>query len=93
MKILSRTTRKINGNWYARVRYEDDNGKKAELLRGAEGKSDAENLTAKLVTELLEKGPTQLVAGKVTFGSLLNMPKTTFTSPPSLTRMALKSKV
>jgi hypothetical protein len=51
MKILSRTTRKINGNWYARIRYEDDNGK-----RGAEGKSDAENLKAKLVTELLEKG-------------------------------------
>lgn len=34
MKILSRTTRKINGNWYARVRYEDDNGKKGEILRG-----------------------------------------------------------
>jgi hypothetical protein len=57
MKILSRTTRKINGHWYTRVRYEDDNGKKAELLRGAERKSDAENLTAKLVTELLEKRP------------------------------------
>ena len=35
--------------------YEDANGKKGELLRRAEGKSDAENLTAKLVTELLEK--------------------------------------
>lgn len=43
MKILSRTTRKLSGNWYARVRYEDDNGKKGELLRRAEGKSDAEN--------------------------------------------------
>jgi hypothetical protein len=30
MKIISRTSRKINGNWYARVRYEDDNGKKGE---------------------------------------------------------------
>jgi hypothetical protein len=75
MKILSRTTRKINGNWYARVRYEDDNGKKAELLRGAERKSDAENLTAKLVTELLEKGPAQLVAGKVTFRQLVQHAK------------------
>ena len=75
MKILSRTTRKINGNWYARVRYEDDNGKKAELLRGAEGKSDAENLKAKLVTELLEKGPAQLVAGKVTFRQLVQHAK------------------
>lgn len=27
--------RKINGNWYARVRYEDNNGKKAELLGAA----------------------------------------------------------
>jgi len=62
MKILSRTTRKINGKWHARVRYEDDNGKKGELLRRAEGKWDAENLKAKLVTELLEKGPTQLIA-------------------------------
>ena len=41
MKILSRTTRKINGKWHARVRYEDDNGKKGELLRRAEGKWDA----------------------------------------------------
>jgi hypothetical protein len=46
MKILSRTTRKINGKWYARVRYEDENGKKGELLRRAEGKSDTENLKA-----------------------------------------------
>ena len=75
MKILSRSTRKINGNWYARVRYEDDNGKKGELLRGADGKSDAENLKAKLVTELLEKGPPQLVAGKVTFRQLVQHAK------------------
>jgi integrase len=75
MKILSRTTRKINGNWYARVRYEDDNGKKAELLRRAKGKSDAANLKAKLVTELLEKGPTQLVIGKVTFRQLVQHAK------------------
>jgi len=36
MKILSRTPRKINGKWYARVRYEDENGKKGELLRRSE---------------------------------------------------------
>ena len=92
MKILSRTTRKINGNWYARVCYEDANGKKGELLRGAEGKSDAENLKAKLVTELLEKGPPKPIAGKVTFRRLSNMPKTTFTCPPSLTRTAPESE-
>lgn len=34
MKILNRTTRKINGKWHARVRYEDDNGKKGELRGG-----------------------------------------------------------
>jgi hypothetical protein len=92
MKILGRTTRKINGKWHARVRYEDDNGKKGELLRRAEGKWDAENLKAKLVIELLEKGPAQLIAGKVTFGSLFNMPKITSTCPPSLTRTVLESK-
>ena len=81
MKILNRTTRKINGKWHARVRYEDDNGKKAELLRGAEGKSDAENLKAKLVTELLEKGPAQLVAGKVTFRQLVQHAKDNIYAP------------
>src|ERR1051326_3542742 len=75
MKILSRTTRKINGKWHARVRYEDDNGKKGELLRRAEGKWDAENLKAKLVIELLEKGPTQLIASKVTFRQLVQHAK------------------
>ena len=75
MKILNRTTRKINGKWHARVRYEDDNGKRGELLRRAEGKSDAENLKAKLVTELVEKGPTQLIAGKVTFRQLVQHAK------------------
>jgi len=92
MKIISRTTRKINGNWYARVRYEDDNGKKGELLRGADGKSDAENLKAKLVTELLEKGHRNSSPVKLHLGSLFNMPKTTFTCPPSLTRTARESK-
>ena len=43
MKLLSRTTRKINGKRYARVRYEDDNGKKGELLRRAVDKTDGEN--------------------------------------------------
>jgi integrase len=75
MKILSRTTRKINGHWYARIRYEDANGRKGELLRAADGKSDAENLKAKLVTELLEKGPPQLDAGKVTFRQLVQHAK------------------
>ncbi len=75
MKILSRTIRQINGKWHARVRYEDANGKKGELLRRAENKSDAKNLKAKLATELLEKGPTQLIASKVTFRQLVQHAK------------------
>src|ERR1051326_3462231 len=75
MKILSRTTRKINGKWHARVRYEDDNGKKGELLRRADGKWEAENLKANMVIALLENGPTQLVAGKVTFRQLVQHAK------------------
>ena len=63
MKMLSRTTRKINRKWYARIRYEDNNGNKRELLRRSEvnTKTEAKTLRAKLETELLEKGPTELV--------------------------------
>ena len=82
MKILSRTTRKINGKWHARVRYEDDSGKKGELLRRADGKWNAENLKAKLVIELLETDQHNSSPVKLHFGSLFNMPKTTFTCPP-----------
>jgi len=46
MKILGRTTRKINGKWHARVRYEDDNGKRESDCVGLRVKSDAENLKA-----------------------------------------------
>jgi integrase len=79
MKILSRTTRKINGRWYARIRYEDNNGNKRELLRHSEvnTKTDAKTLRVKLETELLEKGPTELVAGKITFRQLVEYAKTT----------------
>ena len=79
MKILSRTTRKINRRWYARIRYEDNNGNKRELLRHSEvnTKTDAKTLRVKLETELLEKGPTELVAGKITFRQLVEYAKTT----------------
>jgi hypothetical protein len=56
MKILSRTTRKINGKWYVRIRYEDNNGNKRQLLPRSEinTKTDAKTLRAKLETELLD---------------------------------------
>jgi len=92
MKILNRTTRKINGKWHARVRYEDDNGKKGELLRRAEGKWDAENLKAKLVTELLEKGPAQLVAGKVSFRQLVQYAKDHIYVPAVCDENGIESK-
>jgi len=79
MKILSRTIRKINNRWYARIRYEDNDGNRRELLRRSEvnTKTDAKTLRAKLETELLEKGPTELVAGKITFRQLVEYAKTT----------------
>ena len=39
VKIISRTHRKINGKYYARVRYKIDDGKPLEILRAVENKS------------------------------------------------------
>jgi hypothetical protein len=77
MKILSRTKRKARGKWCARLRYEDDNGKSHELLRTCDSKSEAKTKLAQLETEILEKGPAQLVAGKVTFRQLAEHAKKT----------------
>src|SRR5919205_631544 len=78
-EILSRTIRKINNRWYARIRYEDNDGNRRELLRHSEvnTKTDAKTLRVKLETELLEKGPTELVAGKITLRQLVEYAKTT----------------
>jgi hypothetical protein len=70
MKILSRTVRKARGKHCARLRYIDDDGKKHELLRTAENKSEAKTKLAQLETELMEKGPARLEAGKITFRQL-----------------------
>ena len=70
MKILSRTIRKARGKHCARLRYIDDDGKKHELLRTAENKSEAKTKLAQLETELMEKGPARLEAGKITFRQL-----------------------
>lgn len=76
MKILSRTIRKARGKHCARIRYQDENGRH-ELLRTCDSKSEAKTKLAQLETELLEKGPAQLVAGKVTFRQLVDYAKTT----------------
>jgi len=52
MKILSRTIRKARGKHCARLRYIDDVGKKHELLRTAESKSEAKTKLAQFETEL-----------------------------------------
>ena len=70
MKILSRTLRKARGKHCARLRYIDDDGQKHELLRTAESKSEALTKRAQLETELLERGPARLQAGKITFRQL-----------------------
>jgi integrase len=70
MKILSRTIRKARGKHCARLRYLDDDGKKHELLRTAESKSEAKTKLAQLESELIEKGPARLEAGKITFRQL-----------------------
>lgn len=73
--ILSRTIRKARGKHCARLRYIDDDGKKHELLRTAESKSEAKTKLAQLETELLEKGPARLEASKITFRQLAEYSK------------------
>ena len=70
VKIISRTSRKINGKYYARVRYKIDDGKPVEILRGVENKSAIRPKQAEIEVDLLKNGPLQLVAGKVTFRQL-----------------------
>jgi hypothetical protein len=68
--IISRTHRKINGNYYARVRYKIDDGRPLDILRRVENKSAIKPKQAEIEVELLKNGPAQLVAGKVTFRQL-----------------------
>jgi hypothetical protein len=68
--IISRTHRKINGNYYARVRYKIDYGRPTDILRRVENKSAIKRKQAEIEVELLKNGPVQLVAGKVTFRQL-----------------------
>ena len=64
VKIISRTHRKINGKYYARVRYKIDDGKPLEILRCVENKSAIRPKQAEIEVDLLKNGPLQLVAGK-----------------------------
>ena len=68
--IISRTHRKINGKYYARVRYKIDDGPPLDILRRVENKSGIKPKQAEIEVELLKNGPAQLVAGKVTFRQL-----------------------
>jgi len=70
VKIISRTHRKINGKYYARVRYKIDDGKPLEILRAVENKSAVTPKLAQIEVDLVTNGPLQLVAGKVTFRQL-----------------------
>jgi hypothetical protein len=77
VKIISRTYRKIKGKYYARVRYQIDDGKPLDILRQVDHKSAIKLKQAEIEVELLRNGPAQLVAAKLHSDSLLNMPKTT----------------
>ena len=70
VKIISRTHRKINGKYYARVRYTIDDGKPLEILRAVENKSAIRPKQAEIEFDLLKNGPLQLIAGKITFRQL-----------------------
>ena len=66
----SRTHRKINGKYNARVRYKIEDGKPLDILRQVENKSAIKPKQAEIEVELLKNGPAQLVADKVTFRQL-----------------------
>lgn len=72
MKVLSRTIRRARGKHCARLRYIDDDGKKHELLRTAESKSEAKTKLAQLETELMEKDQRDWRPVKLRLDSLLN---------------------
>jgi hypothetical protein len=45
--IISRTHRKINGNYYARVRYKIDDGRPLDILRRVENRSGDQTETGR----------------------------------------------
>jgi integrase len=75
VEIISRTCRKIKGKYYARIRYQIDDGKPLDILRQVENKSAIKPKQAEIELELLQHGPAQLVAGKVTFRQLAQYAK------------------
>src|SRR5918995_107775 len=75
VKIISRTHRKIKGKYYARVRYQIDDGKPIDILRQVENKSAIKSKQAEVEVELLKNGPAQFLAGKVTFRQLAQYAK------------------
>jgi integrase len=75
VKIISRTYRKIKGKYYARIRYQIDDGKPLDILRQVENKSAIKPKQAEIEVELLQHGPAQLISGKVTFRQLAQYAK------------------
>ena len=75
VKVISRTYRKIKGKYYARVRYQIDDGKSIDILRQVKNKSAIKSKQAEIEIELLKNGPAQLVAAKVTFRQLAQYAK------------------
>ena len=55
VKIISRTYRRIQGKYYARVRYQIDDGKPLDILRQVENKSAIKPKQAEIEVELLKK--------------------------------------
>src|SRR5215510_4698606 len=84
---LQRTIRKIKNRagktvYHARLRWRADATEKwRELLRKADNASHAQKKLDKLATEIEEKGPAQLLAGKVTFRQLVQHAKDTHYVP------------
>jgi hypothetical protein len=61
-----------NGKIYARVTYTDESGKRRQVWRKAESKSDAKDIADALIRELDEYGDTVLTSDQMTLGQYLD---------------------
>lgn len=61
-----------NGKIYARVTYTDESGKRRQVWRKAESKSDAKDIADGLIRELDEYGDTVLTSDQMTLSQYLD---------------------
>lgn len=72
----------IDGNYWARITYVDQYGKRRELKRRAENKTHAKQLVQKLLLEIEQYGTNSLDKAQMTFEQLIDYYKERYLIPP-----------